>query len=51
VASLGLSLGVISQDLYGVVLVMTVVTTLLTPPILGPLMRRGAEGDAEARPV
>jgi Kef-type K+ transport system membrane component KefB len=51
VASLGLSLGVISQNLYGVVLVMTVVTTLMTPPILGPLMRRGVEGDAEAGSV
>jgi Kef-type K+ transport system membrane component KefB len=48
VASLGLGLGVISQDLYGVVLVMTVVTTLLTPPVLGPLMRRRS---GEARSV
>jgi Kef-type K+ transport system membrane component KefB len=49
VASLGLSLGVISQDLYGVVLVMTVVTTLVTPPVLGPLLRRGATGGEDAR--
>jgi Kef-type K+ transport system membrane component KefB len=49
VASLGLSLGVISQNLYGVVIVMTVVTTLLTPPALAPLMR--GRGEAEARSV
>jgi Kef-type K+ transport system membrane component KefB len=51
VASLGLGLGVISQDLYGVVLVMTVVTTLLTPPVLGPRMRRGLGRDAGSRSV
>jgi len=50
VASLGLGLGVISQDLYGVVLVMTVVTTLITPPVLGPMMRRHQE-EPEARSV
>lgn len=51
VASLALSLGVIAQDLYGVVLVMTVVTTVLTPPALGPLLRRRSGRAAEARPV
>ena len=51
VASLGLGLGVISQDLYGVVLVMTVVTTVITPPILGPLLRQGDRGKGEARSV
>lgn len=39
VASLGLGLGVISEDLFGVVVVMTVVTTLVTPPVLGPAIR------------
>ena len=43
VASLGLTLGVISGDLFGVVVVMTVVTTLVTPPVLGPLVRREKE--------
>jgi Kef-type K+ transport system membrane component KefB len=42
VASLGLSLGLDSQ-LFGVVVAMTVVTTLLTPPFLGPLVRRERE--------
>jgi Kef-type K+ transport system membrane component KefB len=39
VASLGLSLG-LDASLFGVVVAMTVVTTLLTPPVLGPLVRR-----------
>jgi Kef-type K+ transport system membrane component KefB len=42
VASLGLSLG-LDSDLFGVVVAMTVVTTLLTPPVLGPLVRRERE--------
>lgn len=40
VASLGLGLGIISADLYGVVVAMTIVTTLATPPVLGVLVRR-----------
>lgn len=40
VASLGLGLG-LDQELFGVVVAMTVVTTLATPPVLGPLVRRG----------
>jgi Kef-type K+ transport system membrane component KefB len=48
VASLGLGLG-LDADLFGVVIVMTVVTTLATPPVLGPLVRRGEEGEAGKR--
>lgn len=40
VASLGLGLGVITRELFGVVVAMTVVTTLVTPPVLGPAIRR-----------
>jgi Kef-type K+ transport system membrane component KefB len=39
VASLGLGLG-LDAELFGVVVAMTVVTTLATPPVLGPLVRR-----------
>jgi Kef-type K+ transport system membrane component KefB len=49
VASLGLGLGVISRDLFGVVVAMTVVTTLVTPPILAPLIRREKERRRQAR--
>ena len=45
VASLGLGLG-LDPDLFGVVIVMTVVTTLVTPPLLAPLIRRVAEPPA-----
>jgi Kef-type K+ transport system membrane component KefB len=43
VASLGLGLGVISRELFGVVVAMTVVTTLVTPPVLAPMIRREKE--------
>ncbi|MEX2458181.1 MAG: cation:proton antiporter [Actinomycetota bacterium] len=41
VASLGLSLGVVGQDLYGAVIGMSIITTLLAPPLLKPLFFRG----------
>lgn len=40
VAAFGLRLGVISSELYGVVVVMTVITTIVTPPVLSALLRR-----------
>lgn len=39
VASLGLGLG-LDSELFGVVVAMTVITTLLTPPILAVMVRR-----------
>jgi Kef-type K+ transport system membrane component KefB len=39
VASLGLSLGVVGDDLYGAVIAMSVVTTALAPPLLALLTR------------
>ena len=54
VASLGLGLG-LDAGLFGVVIAMTVVTTLATPPLLLPLIRRVAAeddaGEAERRSV
>lgn len=35
VGTLGLTLGVINRDLYGVVLAMSIATTLMVPPLLG----------------
>ncbi|MGH2739224.1 MAG: cation:proton antiporter [Actinomycetota bacterium] len=43
VASLGLGLGVISRDLFGVVVAMAVVTTLATPPVLAVFVKREKE--------
>jgi len=38
VASIGLSLGVITKDLYSIVVFMVIATTLLTPPVLRSLV-------------
>jgi Kef-type K+ transport system membrane component KefB len=46
VASIGLGLGIVSIDLYGVVVAMTIVTTLVTPPVLGVLVRRRLRGSS-----
>lgn len=43
VASIGLQLHTISDDLYAVVIVMTLVTTLLTPPVLKMLFARAGK--------
>ena len=50
VASLGIGLGVIGQELFGVVVGMTVLTTIATPPVLAPIitrLRRTETGPAE----
>jgi Kef-type K+ transport system membrane component KefB len=40
VASIGLSMGIISTDLYSVVIFMVIATTLLTPPVLAQMISR-----------
>jgi Kef-type K+ transport system membrane component KefB len=40
VASIGLGMGVISTDLYSIVIFMVIATTLLTPPALAGLISR-----------
>ncbi len=47
VASLGLGLG-LDPQLFGVVIAMTVVTTVATPPLLAPLIRRVAVEERES---
>ncbi len=47
VASLGLSLGVVGNRLYGAVIGMSLITTLLAPPLLKRLIR--GESNAPAR--
>jgi len=44
VAGIGLTRGVIEQDLFGVAILMTVVTTLIAPIILVPLFRKSGSG-------
>jgi len=51
-ASIGLSKGVLDKDLYGALLVMVLLTTLMTPPLLTARLRRtGAAADVESAPV
>ena len=51
-ASIGLSKGVLDKDLYGALLVMVLLTTLMTPPLLTARLRRtGAASDIESAPV
>jgi Na+:H+ antiporter len=51
VATLALGIGVFDASLYAVVVAMTVITAVLTPLVLGPMVRRGSatRGDAERR--
>ena len=56
IAGIGLSRGVVEQELFGVSILMTVVTTLLAPIFLVPLFRYAASGRrhserAEGEPV
>jgi Kef-type K+ transport system membrane component KefB len=50
VAQIGLSLAVIGQELYGVVLFMAVATTLIAPPFLKILYRSEPAAQAEIGP-
>ena len=44
IAGIGLSQGVIGQDLFGVSILMTVITTLIAPIVLIPLFKDPASG-------
>ncbi len=44
IAGIGLSQGIIGQDLFGVSIMMTVITTVVAPLALGPLFRWGGSG-------
>ena len=46
-AGIGISKGIIGQDLYGVAILMTVITTAVAPPVLALSFRSGSAG---ARP-
>ncbi|MFH1430193.1 MAG: cation:proton antiporter [Candidatus Uhrbacteria bacterium] len=49
-ANIGKSMGVISDELFAVVVIMVIVTTLVTPPMLAWLLKRGERTPAEATP-
>jgi Kef-type K+ transport system membrane component KefB len=44
IAGIGLSHGIIGQELFGVSILMTVITTLIAPTLLVPLFRSGGRG-------
>ena len=44
VAGIGVSEGLIGQDLFGVAILMTIATTLIAPAVLVPAFRRNAPG-------
>lgn len=48
VAGLGLSLGIIPTDIFSVVVLMSIATTLVAPPALVAVYRRGPEPGASA---
>jgi Kef-type K+ transport system membrane component KefB len=49
VASLGLTQGIITPELFSVVVIMSIVTTLIVPPVLTWLIRLKARGPAPTR--
>jgi len=51
VAGVGLTSGAIAADLFGVAVMMTVVTTVLAPPLLVPAFRGGGPGWRGAAPA
>jgi len=48
VAQIGLGLGAVSQSIYGVVVFMSVLTTIIAPPLLS-WAYRGEEGPPKQR--
>jgi Kef-type K+ transport system membrane component KefB len=49
VAALGLSLGVVGDDIYAAVIGMTMITTLVVPPLLKPLFAGGPDAPSGER--
>jgi len=55
-ANVGKQLGVVSDETFSIVVIMVILSTLLTPPILGALIKRqkageGSSGEPEAAPA
>ncbi|EQD41675.1 Cation/H+ exchanger [mine drainage metagenome] len=49
VASLGLAAGVFTPEVYAVIVAMSLLTSILTPPLLGWLLRRAQRDDIDQR--
>lgn len=50
-ATIGAALGVVSQEVFSVIVIMVILTTLLTPPVLTFLLKRKQEVGATAAPA
>lgn len=50
-ANVGKQLGVVNDQVFAVAVIMVILTTLLTPPILGSIIRKRAAGTSGAAPV
>jgi len=50
VASLGLAAGVFTPEMYAVIVAMSLLTSILTPPLLGMLLRRAHQPEDGDRP-
>ena len=48
-AGIGFSKGILASDLYGVTILMTVVTTVIAPPILSASFKGGDSGIRSVR--
>ena len=44
IASLGLAAGVFSNEIYAVIVAMSLLTSVITPPVLAALLRSDAAG-------
>lgn len=51
IASLGLAAGVFSDRIYAIIVAMSLLTAMVTPPILAWLLRHAAPADASADPA
>jgi Kef-type K+ transport system membrane component KefB len=47
-ASIGAGLGVINDELFSIIVIMVIITTLAAPPILSHLIKKQAKGDVTA---
>jgi Kef-type K+ transport system membrane component KefB len=50
IASLGLASGIFSAQTYSVIIAMSLLTSVVTPPVLAALLRRDEESYAETPP-
>jgi Kef-type K+ transport system membrane component KefB len=50
-AVIGKSLGIVSDEVFSVIVIMVILTTLLTPPILTFLLKRQPDRLAELTPA